>query len=98
MNNSKHAPGPWSIDTEYNTIIDVDESDVVQLYPEDVSDEAAANARLIAAAPELLEALKSLNERLTDLNSRGLLPNDKKLNTLIRESFDLTEKATGGEE
>ena len=73
---SKHTPGPWSvvehdhaicIQTEspsktkygasrYAAIGGFDRNDRAQL------EEARANARLIAAAPELLEALKVLVE------------------------------------
>ena len=49
-------------------------------------------ARLLVAAPELLQALDELNVHLTTLNAAGRLPNDKKLNRLIRETFDTTEQ------
>jgi len=60
----KHTPGPWrlaegSVVDQTNTVIPI--SGIAQPHgyvPED--DVSWANARLIAAAPELLEALKSL--------------------------------------
>lgn len=63
---SKHTPGPWWLDDDgfiasgngdtYETIADPHCSDL------DI-DEREANARLIAAAPELLEALEELVEQ-----------------------------------
>jgi hypothetical protein len=62
---TKHTPGPWYVSSK-NQI--ASEAESVKhggtiAYVDDVSahftdDESAANARLIAAAPELLEALK----------------------------------------
>jgi len=58
-----HTPGPWSIDKEERWVIHEPEGKsgtlvVPEIYLDD--DEAIANARLIAAAPELLEALECL--------------------------------------
>jgi hypothetical protein len=50
---------------------------------------------LFATAPEVLEALDNLNAHLTKLNAEGRLPNDKRLNTLIRKAFDVSERAHG---
>ena len=55
---SKHTPGPWAIsdykDGRYSIVIDNEGFDVAKVdYPNQ-----EANALLIAAAPELLEALK----------------------------------------
>lgn len=67
---SKHTPGPWRVFSEgrKNPGIEAKSSTIV-LYGDDDEDcgirgedseEQLANARLIAAAPELLEALKEL--------------------------------------
>jgi hypothetical protein len=65
----KHTPGPWSDDWNFivvsradgreNYIAQICESDEEGLFIED-SAERAANARLIAAAPDLLAALRAL--------------------------------------
>ena len=69
---SKHTPAPWVISedgwhivskTHYNTSTDshlsVPKNGSICVVPDTViSDEAEANAKLIAAAPELLEALE----------------------------------------
>lgn len=64
---TKHTPGPWLID-EYNQIF----SPIVEEYIAEVyfsesyaipENEAQANAKLIAAAPELLEAVQDIHYR-----------------------------------
>ena len=62
---SQHTPGPWTFtdDPEYNCFyVDAQNgaigvADVVRLP---VKDQGLANARLIAAAPDLLDALQDL--------------------------------------
>jgi len=52
-----HTPAPWQYDeTTYSVWANEGDKKIVRLIPLD--DEERANARLIAAAPELLEALK----------------------------------------
>ena len=72
----KHTKGPWSIKTErymkvgrqkyYEkiSIVDVENSEIAS-WPEFQID-LMANARLIAAAPELLKALKEVFEMLEE--------------------------------
>jgi hypothetical protein len=56
---SKHTPGPWAVG--YAT---------TSLYVNDL--EAEANARLIAAAPEMYDALRTIEEALSpDVTSAG---------------------------
>ncbi len=74
MSESKHTPGPWEIyggieicnaeGQEWKTIADI-------RYPSSANtkisvNEAEANASLIAAAPEMLEALQEAREVLSD--------------------------------
>lgn len=69
---AKHTPGPWTvlmapagarIESEYASVVLVGCDEIGADDVERLSHEAKANARLIAAAPELLEALKEA-ERL----------------------------------
>ena len=68
---SKHTPGPWEVNyTKATTQIKPNDGHgIVATIPVRYSKtdnlaENAANARLIAAAPELLEALKLVRHRL----------------------------------
>lgn len=58
---SKHTPGPWHVssNTAQDLVCAGDEV-VADCTTGDLPDISIANARLIAAAPELLEACKSL--------------------------------------
>jgi hypothetical protein len=80
---NRHTPGPWLVwDSKGTERIDhttgvyrqLDSTDeqIIALCDEDLSlssDEQLANARLIAAAPELLEALEELAERAAILSA-----------------------------
>jgi len=60
---SQHTPGPWTVDGNHFQIWANDgENAVASVYstasPEPMASEARANARLIAAAPDLLAALE----------------------------------------
>jgi hypothetical protein len=65
MSNTKHTPGPWQHGANYGACVYVfDENrsyNIATLGPTPVmGGSCEANARLIAAAPELLEALKEM--------------------------------------
>lgn len=69
---SNHTPGPWAVDADAYPIMVYSESETWPLVDELGNEEGykgafiantgdnAANARLIAAAPELLDALHAL--------------------------------------
>lgn len=66
---AKHTPGPWIIEATPRSIaedyvIRTEHSVVAAILPLYNEDETDANARLIAAAPELLEAAKEAREAL----------------------------------
>jgi hypothetical protein len=85
---SKHTPPPWIVKDFPECHVGTADGQVV-CFP------AHYDAHLIAAAPDLLEALDNLNTHLTALNANGKLANDSKLNRLIREAFDASERAKG---
>jgi len=69
----KHTPGPWKLDlqetyewpTEEIEIMDNDgDGFIAKVYAHTNIETQKANARLIAAAPDLLEALKELQKRI----------------------------------
>ncbi len=72
---TKHTPGPWFVDCDgdgkqnsgwTSTHEEVSDDDVCEVYGGNCDDDEtrAANAALIAAAPELLEALRPFAELL----------------------------------
>ncbi len=81
---TKHTPGPWSVfgDTKDQPGIEGDDGtfSIIVYGEEDEADDCGvhghtneemwANARLIAAAPDLLEALKMLKEDYYNLAAR----------------------------
>ncbi|VEF98829.1 hypothetical protein [Pseudomonas aeruginosa] len=70
MSNHKHTPGPWEIERYSDGLIQIvgdvrivsDDEENVTTVVEAVARGDEANARLISAAPELLEALVALVE------------------------------------
>jgi hypothetical protein len=56
----KHTPGPWVAQPGDNFITDAREIVIAQMHRHHPDEQVDANARLIAAAPELLAALVEL--------------------------------------
>lgn len=86
MNDNKHTPGPWriskSLSGEEAAIIDSKSSDqfsgsICQLFKQlrskDPEGEKLANAKLIAAAPEMYEIVKELYEYSMSTGHKGLI-------------------------
>ena len=69
---SKHTPGPWHLaENTWNGDVVIlgkssrpDRSDKIAVFPRGECENEEANARLIAAAPELLEACKVCQVRV----------------------------------
>ncbi len=57
-NQEKHTPGPWTIQGEYVEALDLDRPRSVCTMAE--GRQSPANARLIAAAPDLLKACQQV--------------------------------------
>lgn len=80
---SAHTPGPWSVLTGTAEIIGSDGTMIGSAFIGDDKgefdvDRVMANARLIAAAPELLDALESIRQYGIDtLSGRADGPDDR---------------------
>ena len=93
-----HTPGPWflgKIDREAGTIavdcIDKDGDEALMCILETadgIDPEDEADARLIAAAPELLDALKRVTEQLDEAYGETYV---------VRQARAVIAKATGGD-
>lgn len=91
----KHTPGPWQAVDDYGTWEIESASSAIATVNHN-RPQHEANARIIAAAPELLEALQSSTAALMDFQREaggvGILP---KLDWQILENLQLIARATG---
>jgi hypothetical protein len=55
-----HTPGPWK-EKRKLAIYSADDEPICAVFPAETEGQSAANARLIAAAPDLLEALRGFH-------------------------------------
>lgn len=94
MSKTKHTPGPWYVESTKTTHFVLNENEVVICHTEDpmILGDATANARLIAAAPELLEALY---QAAKFFNVHASTPAEFKLRDYLEDAI---AKATGGAE
>jgi len=75
MKNETHTPGPWRVDPDDDfRVVDaqdctISRTDFINLVEE--HDWQIANARLIAAAPELLTACRLAGEKLSSVTQPG---------------------------
>ena len=95
MSKFKHTPGPWEICSLSGDII-VTEQNTIMVTNKGIrgrgdSDIDIANARLIAAAPEMLEAL--INEVKFNIEDFGL--DQIEDNMEFKAMVEAIEKATG---
>lgn len=104
MNNlkPKHTPGPWKVYPDFPTTVCVnlrEDAEKPEFYNWETIHESAcsdseskANARLIAATPEMLEALQIAMQRLDSPEFRAKHPS---VELHMRKAI---AKATGGAE
>lgn len=95
----KHTPGPWHINEDQKDCgagkLSIEAKDEYFIAQVDESVSQEANAKLIAAAPELLEALRELDECYCEAGN-DLSKEDRHRHrmTLIKARAAI-EKATG---
>ena len=110
----RHTPGPWKFEIRnYQAMVTTERDDIdmvvaSNLFDEELDpelEEVEANARLIATAPDLLEALQSLLASLENIDFSHLdylAREDGDGSVYDRIPWELTEKAiaraTGKEE
>ena len=66
MSGAKHTPGPWRVDPDFPSDVQTADGlrEICNPSPSDATDEELlANARLIAAAPDMLAVLKRLDRK-----------------------------------
>lgn len=106
MSESKHTPGPWRTSNSYGHVFTgdykvickmADNNPLLNWAVEGSSIENSANARLIAAAPELLSALKALFEHCSMVHNQwGDNCNQKQADAAIVAGRAAIVKAEGG--
>ena len=94
---TQHTPGPWEFGGNFGPKDDVEiwhNADLVAMVSNQTElDMLLANARLIAAAPELLEAL----EALVDVAGVASTPSTRQaFNAEIKRAVAVIRKACGG--
>ena len=95
-----HTPGPWDFWSGYNAVdkmeaeITADDGDIVIARYNHLIGEGEANAQLIAAAPDLLEALELVNDCLVKCLTGGEV-SAKLAGKAIQQAALVIEKARG---
>ena len=89
---TKHSPGPWTFQERGCLILDArtgsSQCAVAHVQVNTYKDEGMHNARLIAAAPELLTALESAREFIVDGLAMGFvgMPEDEDVLEVIEKA------------
>lgn len=105
MSKTKHTPGPWKI-VETNLYPNLEIVDSLFGVPIALSSRPRgsgirkcdrANARLIAAAPKLLEALVILMREIHYLVEEGTLPSEANNHPSMLKARVAIDEAEGGE-
>ncbi len=102
MSKHKHTPGPWEIERYSDGLIQIvgdvrivsDDEENVTTVVEAVARGDEANARLIVAAPDLLEALQGMLEVYGGQYSDDCLPKSSSELDLIQQARAAIAKAT----
>lgn len=89
---AQHTPGPWSLEYDYSLVMKHHIVTAGPIGPDGATqEERQANARLMAAAPELLEALNTIQVCLTSWNEH------RRYTNLIEHALTAIQKATSHE-
>jgi hypothetical protein len=114
LTKEQHTRGPWFANNNsdhkiyglpcseiYNSTTEIDDGEWIAYVRGTTKNQRESNARLIAAAPELLEALKTFGKFIDDFDVEGMSLNELSLLTALERKFnELSEsaiaKAEGG--
>lgn len=93
---TKHTPGPWVIETYHGSLFKICKPDFK--IGDEVAHRLEADARLIAAAPELLGWLEAVVRQMEYQHSSGsIVSNDfTGLMGMVPQLKKVIAKATGG--
>ncbi|HCF2412865.1 TPA: hypothetical protein NIA64_003513 [Pseudomonas aeruginosa] len=102
MSKHKHTPGPWMIERYADGLIQIvgnvrvvsDDEEYVTTVVEALNPDDEADAHLIAAAPELLEALQGMLEVYGGQYNDDCLPKSSSELDLIQQARAAIAKAT----
>jgi hypothetical protein len=64
-----HTPGPWK-EKRKLAIYSADDEPICAVFPAETEQRSKADAHLIAAAPDLLEALRHARDNIADMFAR----------------------------
>jgi hypothetical protein len=94
----KHTPAPWKIEKRSLTAINTENKHIAMvnysyrgLESDVIGEEHEANARLIASAPELLEALNHCAEAMESID----YDEDSRIGRAIKQAYEAIAKAGG---
>lgn len=92
MNKLKHTPGPWNYN-KITKLVQYDFYDICEISDNNGYPENEANARLISAAPEMLETLIEICDHFCVLDNikSGMNPKEG----LAGKIINAIERATG---
>jgi hypothetical protein len=97
MNNATHTPGPWATDGQFGFLDVVSSKGRIAMIDCDNDDifgaDIEANARLIAAAPDLLDALETAEKWVAQY--RGLDGHDAAARSMLAVITAAIAKAKG---
>ena len=96
MKKQQHTPGPWKIDDDFKTsTVITDDTDMVICRIHGSGPSADADGRLIAAAPDLLEALKRFVKVMDESYDYQVSSEVLRLREAANEARAAITKATG---
>lgn len=71
---SEHTPGPWAIPSRDSGVtVNAGSAIIAEVYPQGANTAQRANAKLIAAAPDMAEALRQISTTVAPKGSHAAI-------------------------